>query len=44
VIADYFGPVEDPDALAFRFSATAGVVDHGLFPPNIVTEVIVGGD
>jgi ribose 5-phosphate isomerase A len=44
VIADYRGPVESPDKLAFRFSATAGVVDHGLFPPNIVTEVIIGGE
>jgi ribose 5-phosphate isomerase A len=42
VIADYHGPVEDPGALAARLSATPGVVDHGLFPPQMVTTVLVG--
>jgi ribose 5-phosphate isomerase A len=42
VIADYLGPVDDPAALAARLSATPGVVDHGLFPPALVSEVLVG--
>ncbi len=42
VIADYRGPVEDPGALAARLSATPGVVDHGLFPPQMVATVLVG--
>ena len=42
VIADYLGPVEDPEAVAAWLSATPGVVEHGLFPPELVTEVIVG--
>jgi ribose 5-phosphate isomerase A len=42
VLADYLGPVEDPVALAALLSATPGVVDHGLFPPDLVSEVIVG--
>jgi ribose 5-phosphate isomerase A len=42
VIADYTGPVDDPAVLAARLSATPGVVDHGLFPPSMVTTVIVG--
>jgi ribose 5-phosphate isomerase A len=42
IIADYTGPVDDPAALAARLSATPGVVDHGLFPPSMVTTVIVG--
>ncbi|HEY7107239.1 MAG TPA: ribose-5-phosphate isomerase A, partial [Acidimicrobiia bacterium] len=42
VIADYTGPVGDPAALAARLSATPGVVDHGLFPPSMVSVVIVG--
>jgi ribose 5-phosphate isomerase A len=42
VIADFFGPVDDPAALATRFSSTPGVVEHGLFPPSLVTDVIVG--
>jgi ribose 5-phosphate isomerase A len=41
VIADYQGGVEDPDALAARLAATPGVVDHGLFPPGLVSDVIV---
>jgi len=42
VIADYEGAVEDPAELAARLSATPGVVEHGLFPPALVTDVIVG--
>jgi ribose 5-phosphate isomerase A len=42
VIADYLGPVDDPAEVAARLSATPGVVEHGLFPPSLVTEVIVG--
>jgi ribose 5-phosphate isomerase A len=42
IIADYLGPVEDPVAVAAWLSATAGVVDHGLFPPELTSEVLVG--
>jgi ribose 5-phosphate isomerase A len=42
VIADYVGPVGDPAAVAARLSATPGVVDHGLFGPELVSEVLVG--
>jgi ribose 5-phosphate isomerase A len=42
LIADYHGPVEDPAALAVRLSSTPGVVDHGLFPPEMVATVLVG--
>jgi len=42
VIADYQGPVDDPAALAVRLSETPGVVDHGLFPPEMVATVLVG--
>ncbi len=41
VIADYTGRVDDVAALAARLSATPGVVEHGLFPPWLVWEVIV---
>jgi ribose 5-phosphate isomerase A len=44
VIADYIGPVDDPDELAERLAATPGVVEHGLFPPPLVSEVLVGRD
>lgn len=42
VIADYEGPVGDPAALAARFGATPGVIEHGLFPPDMVATVLVG--
>jgi ribose 5-phosphate isomerase A len=43
VIADYLGPVEDPAAVAAWLSATPGVVEHGLFPPELTSDVLVGG-
>ena len=42
VIADFTGDFTDPQALATRLSGTPGVVDHGLFPPQMVTTVLVG--
>jgi ribose 5-phosphate isomerase A len=42
VIADYLGAVGDPAVLAARLSATPGVVEHGLFPPAMVSLVLVG--
>ena len=42
VIADYTGPVEDPAALASRLSETTGVVEHGLFGPELVSDLVVG--
>ena len=42
VIADLEGPIEDPAALAARLDATPGVVAHGLFPPSMVSEILIG--
>ena len=42
LIADYLGPVEDAAALAARLAGTPGVVEHGLFAPELVAEVLVG--
>ena len=39
VIADYFGPVDDPWALSRRLADTSGVIEHGLFPPTLVTDL-----
>jgi ribose 5-phosphate isomerase A len=44
VIADYLGVVGDPAGLAARLSATPGLVDHGLFPPELVAVVLIGHD
>jgi ribose 5-phosphate isomerase A len=41
VIADYLGRIDDPVELAERLEATPGVVEHGLFPPELVTEILV---
>lgn len=41
LIADYAGPVGDPAALAAEFESTPGIVDHGLFPPEMVATVLV---
>jgi ribose 5-phosphate isomerase A len=44
LIADYLGPVEeDPASLAARLSATPGVVEHGLFAPELVSCVLIAG-
>jgi ribose 5-phosphate isomerase A len=42
LIADYGGEVGDPAELAARLSAIPGVVEHGLFPSELVSEVLVG--
>jgi ribose 5-phosphate isomerase A len=42
VIADYIGAFDDPEVLALQLSTTVGVVEHGLFPPTMVSEVFVG--
>lgn len=42
ILVDWIGPVDDPAELARRLSATPGVVDHGLFPPELVSEALVG--
>jgi ribose 5-phosphate isomerase A len=41
VIADYTGPFDDAAELAARLSATPGVVDHGLFPAAMVSDVLI---
>ena len=41
VIADYLGAIDDPSDVAGRLAATPGVVDHGLFPPSMVSVALV---
>jgi ribose 5-phosphate isomerase A len=41
LIADYHGPIGDPTALAAWLVAIPGVVEHGLFPPAMTTDIIV---
>jgi len=43
VIADFSGPIPaDPAELAARLESDPGVAAHGLFPPDMVSEVLVG--
>jgi ribose 5-phosphate isomerase A len=42
VIADYRGEIADPAELAGRLEADPGVSSHGLFPPALVSEVLIG--
>jgi ribose 5-phosphate isomerase A len=42
LIADYLGPIEAaPASLAARLSATPGVVEHGLFAPEMVSHILI---
>jgi ribose 5-phosphate isomerase A len=43
LIADHLGEIGDPRQLAARLSGTPGVVEHGLFPPELVSDVITPG-
>jgi ribose 5-phosphate isomerase A len=40
LIGDYYGSVDDPADVAARLSNTPGVVEHGLFPPELVSDVL----
>jgi ribose 5-phosphate isomerase A len=42
VLCDYMGDVADPRWLAGSLSAVPGVIEHGLFPPELVAEFVVG--
>lgn len=42
VLADYHAEVDDPATLAAMLDAAPGVVAHGLFPPALVTTVLIG--
>ena len=41
VLADYHGAFEDPAALAEWLDAVPGLVSHGLFPPSMVSTVLI---
>jgi ribose 5-phosphate isomerase A len=43
LLAWYAGSIEDPRALAARLGAMPGVVEHGLFAPEMVSEVLIAG-
>jgi ribose 5-phosphate isomerase A len=44
LIADYLGPIGDVRELASRLSAQPGMVEHGLFAPEMVSSVLIAGE
>ena len=42
LIADWHGDFGDPSALAAQLATVAGVVEHGLFPPSLVSDILIG--
>jgi ribose 5-phosphate isomerase A len=44
LIADYLAPFDDPAALATHLSSTPGLVDHGLFAPQLVSLILIARD
>jgi ribose 5-phosphate isomerase A len=44
LIADYLGPVGEPRELSARLSATPGVIEHGLFAPEMVSVILIAGE
>jgi ribose 5-phosphate isomerase A len=44
LIADFLGEIGDPAQLAMRLSCTPGVVEHGLFEPRLVSDILIAGD
>jgi len=43
LLVAHFGPIDDPADLAARLSAIPGMVDHGIFLADTVSDVIIAG-
>jgi ribose 5-phosphate isomerase A len=41
VIADYLGEINDPVETAAQLSSITGLIEHGLFSPALVSEILV---
>jgi ribose 5-phosphate isomerase A len=44
LIADYLGAIESPERLSKRLSTTPGLVEHGLFAPSLVSDILIAHD
>jgi ribose 5-phosphate isomerase A len=44
LIADYQGEIDDPDDLARHFETRPGVIDHGLFPPSLTSDILIANE
>jgi ribose 5-phosphate isomerase A len=44
LIADYMGPVADPRELSAKLSCTPGLIEHGLFAPELVSTILIASE
>jgi ribose 5-phosphate isomerase A len=44
LIADYLGAIGNPRLLSDRLSSTPGVVEHGLFEPQLISDILIAGE
>lgn len=44
LIADYLGDIGDPATLSTLLSGIPGVVEHGLFAPELVSDILIAGN
>jgi ribose 5-phosphate isomerase A len=44
LIADYLGAIQNATLLCARLSLTPGVVEHGLFPAEMVSDILIAGE
>ncbi|HEY3828463.1 MAG TPA: ribose-5-phosphate isomerase RpiA [Solirubrobacteraceae bacterium] len=44
LIADYRGEIDSPVRLAAWLSETPGIVEHGLFAPHLVSDILIAGE
>jgi ribose 5-phosphate isomerase A len=44
LIADYLGAVADPQRVSSWLSGAPGVIEHGLFAPSLVSDILIAHD
>jgi ribose 5-phosphate isomerase A len=44
LIADYLGAIGHPERLSSWLSGTPGVIEHGLFAPSLVSDILIAHD
>jgi ribose 5-phosphate isomerase len=44
LIADYLGPIGYPRELSAHLSGVPGLIAHGLFPPEMVSLILIAGE
>jgi ribose 5-phosphate isomerase A len=44
LIADYLGRIDDPGELSMSLHEVPGLVEHGLFEPKLVSDILIAGE